>query len=305
MATVLVTGGLGFVGRHLVRRLVADGDKVVSYNRDYAESDDSSVVTVQGELFDVPRLVRTLQGHDVGRVLHTAAMSHPELSIDLPITTFAANVTGTLSLLEACRLAGTVHRVVNFSSECAYGHQETDVVTEAAPLRPTTPYGVTKVTTELLGDVYRERYGLDVVSLRITEVYGPGNPMPEVLKDMIADGVHGHRFRLDEGGDHRFQFIHVDDVVEAACAAASANGHARSAYNITGGRQVTLAEAAELVRAAVPGADIDVGPGHIATLERQGPYDISAAERDLGYRPRWTLEDGIRAYAEWLREHRN
>jgi UDP-glucose 4-epimerase len=113
---VMVTGGLGFVGRHLVTRLAGAGERVVSYNRDFAESEEDRVTCVQGELYDIPRLVRTLRDHDVDRIVHTAAMSHPELSIDLPITTFAANVDGTVHLLEAARLAG-VRRVVNFSSE--------------------------------------------------------------------------------------------------------------------------------------------------------------------------------------------
>lgn len=302
MSAVLVTGGLGFVGRHLVRRLADEGETVVSYNRDFSSSTDPAVVAVQGELFDIPRLVSTIEQHGVERILHTAAMSHPELSIDLPLTTFAANVQGTLSVFEAARMTG-VRRIVNFSSECAYGDQEAAKVREDAPLRPTTPYGVTKVATELLGDVYTNRYGVDVVSLRITEVYGPGNPMPEVLRDMIAAALRGRPFRLLHGGDHRFQFVHVDDVTTAAIAAARVDGHAQAVYNITGGRQVSLFEAADLVRAAVPGAVIDVGPGHIPTLDRQGPYDLSAARRDLGYEPRWKLEDGVRAYATWLTDH--
>ena len=131
MSTTMVTGGLGYVGRHLVAHLARDGDRVVSLNRDFADSDDPRVVCVQGELFDVPRLVRTLEEHGVERIVHTAAMSHPELSIDFPVTTFAANVDGTVHLLEAARLAG-VRRVVNFSSHCSYGHADADPIPEDA-----------------------------------------------------------------------------------------------------------------------------------------------------------------------------
>jgi nucleoside-diphosphate-sugar epimerase len=301
MAVTMVTGGTGFIGRYVVNALADAGDRVVSYNRDYVEAPRPEVTPVQGELFDIPRLVRTLEGYGVERIVHTAAMSHPELSIDLPLTTFAANVDGTLKLFEAARLAN-VARIVNFSSECAYGHQE-GVVREDARLRPTTPYGVTKVTTELMAEVYTDLYGMAIVSLRVTEVYGPGNRMPEVLKEMIQAGLSGEHFRLEAGADHRFQFVHADDVTQAVLAAASLNGSHQPAYNVTGGSQVTLAEAAELVRALLPDARLDIGPGHFPNFDRQGPFDLEASRRDLGYEPRWRLEQGIADYAEWLRGH--
>ena len=301
MTSTMVTGGLGYVGRHLVARLAERGELVISYNRDYAEGGEENVTYVQGELYDLPRFVDTIDRYEVGRIIHTAAMSHPDLSIDLPITTFTANVDGTVHVFEAARMTG-VGRIVNFSSETAYGHIEFDTVTEDAPLHPTTPYGVTKVATELLGNVYTDLYGLDVVSLRITEIYGPGNRMPQFLKEIIGPVLRGERYRLEKGGDHRFQFVRVEDVARAAILAADVEELGQRVYNITGGSQITLAAAANIVREAVPGADIEIGSGY-THLDRQGPYDISAAERDLGYTPEWPVERGIRDYVEWLRNH--
>jgi UDP-glucose 4-epimerase len=300
--STMVTGGLGYVGRHLVARLVRDGERVVSFNRDFADSPDPNVTCVQGELFDVPRLVRTFEEHGVERIVHTAAMSHPELSIDFPVTTFAANVDGTVHLLEAARLAG-VRRVVNFSSHCSYGHIDADPIPEEAPLHPNTPYGVTKVATELMGSVYRRLYGLEVVSLRVSEVYGPGNRMHTVLTDMLRAALDGEPYALAEGGDQLVEYIHVEDAADAGIAAATVESLGQDVYNITGDRQVSIAQAADVVRALVPDARIEIGPGPIPTLDRQGRQDITAAGRDLGYRPRWSLEDGVRAYADWLRAH--
>ena len=300
--STMVTGGLGYVGRHLVARLVRDGERVVSFNRDFADSPDPNVTCVQGELFDVPRLVRTFEEHGVERIVHTAAMSHPELSIDFPVTTFAANVDGTVHLLEAARLAG-VRRVVNFSSHCSYGHIDADPIPEDAPLHPNTPYGVTKVATELMGSVYRRLYGLEVVSLRVSEVYGPGNRMHTVLTDMLRAALDGEPYALAEGGDQLVEYIHVEDAADAGIAAATVESLGQDVYNITGDRQVSIAQAADVVRALVPDARIEIGPGRIPTLDRQGRQDITAAGRDLGYRPRWSLEDGVRAYADWLRAH--
>jgi len=298
--TTLVTGGLGYCGRHVVRALVGRGERVVSYNRDFAEEAPESVTFVQGELFDIPRLLRTLRDHAVERIVHTAAMSHPDLSIDFPVATFHANVEGTVHVLEAARLA-EVGRIVYFSSETVYGHADGPVL-ESAPLHPTTPYGVTKVTGELLADVYNRQYGMDVISLRLSEVYGPGNKMPTALRDMLLEVVHERPFRMAEGGDHRFHFIHVDDVARASLLALDREVAERAVFNINGGPQVSLEEAADLVRRVLPGADIAIGPG-VWHLDRQGEWDTTAAARELGYEPGMSLEDGIADYADWLREH--
>src|SRR6266545_765387 len=199
MDTIMITGGRGFTGRHITQRLAVGGRRVISYNRDVTTDADGAQM-VQGELFDVPRLVRVLKEHGIGQIVHTAAMSHPTLSLDFPLATFAANVEGTLSLLEAARLAG-VRRVVNFSSETVYG-ATAGPLTEEVPVKPSTPYAVTKVTTEWLGKVYSDRYGLDVVSLRIAQVYGPGNRMPEVLGDMLKALTQMGTFELAQGSDH-------------------------------------------------------------------------------------------------------
>jgi UDP-glucose 4-epimerase len=107
---------------------------------------------------------------------------------------------------------------------------------------------------------------------------------------------------MPDGGDHRFQFIHVDDVARATVCALDCAAPAQRVFNITGGSQVSLGEAVALVRSAVPGADIEVGPG-FWHLDRQGEWDISAAERELGYTPRIALADGIANHAAWLRRH--
>src|SRR3712207_5832171 len=122
--STMVTAGLGYVGRHLVGRLADRGEAVVSHNRDYAEGSEKNVTYVQEELYDVPRFVETLRRYNVGRIIQTAAMSRPNLSMDRPITTFTANVDGTVHALEAARMVG-VRRIVNFSAETAYGPVDT------------------------------------------------------------------------------------------------------------------------------------------------------------------------------------
>jgi UDP-glucose 4-epimerase len=299
--STLVTGGRGFVGRHLVDQLVNLGEPVVSYNRDFAVDDRDGLVLVQGELFDIPRLVQTLRDHEVTRIIHTAGQSHPGVSIELPVTTFAANAEGTFSVLESARMAG-VTRVVNFSSECALGNiAPGTVVGEDVTPAPTTVYGVTKVTGELLGSVYTSLYGVHVVSLRITEVYGPGLWMPSLLGDMIRAALNEEPFHLPEGGDHPFQFVHVEDVATAARLASVAEAPAQPTYNVSGGRQVSVTETAAMLERLLPGAKFDIGPGLLPAWDHMGAFDVSAAERDLGYRPQWDLERGLGDQVDWLR----
>ncbi|HUY24171.1 MAG TPA: NAD-dependent epimerase/dehydratase family protein [Candidatus Saccharimonadales bacterium] len=302
--TVLVTGGRGFVGAHLVQRLVAAGHSVVSYNRDFTAEVTPGVRAIQGELFDVPRLLTTLQKFSVDCIIHTAGMSHPGLSCDLAVTTFAANANGTLAVLECARLAG-IRRVVNFSSECAYGNQEeSQVIDESARAVPTTPYGVTKVTGELLGHVYNSLYGLEVVSLRISEIYGPGLWMPSVVSDMVQAALEGKPFTLESGSAHPFQFVYVTDVAHAAELAALSPRLPQEIYNISGGHQMRLGEALALLKQILPEAEISVGPGYLPGWDVQGPFDISAASRDLGYEPACSFKAGLVQYVSWLRSRK-
>ncbi len=298
MASILVTGGLGYTGRIIVRQLAEQGFNVVSYNRDYSEIATDRITSVQGELYDVPRLVRTIAKYDVDRIIHTAAMSHPDLSIELPATTVVANIDGTVNVMEAMRLAG-IKRLVSFSSETVYGNHA-GPIDETSTTTPTTPYGVTKVAVEHFGRVYNELYGLEVVSLRFTEVYGPGNRMPQILRDIVKTALRGERFTMESGADHLFHFIHAEDVARAAILAATAGEVKGSVFNVFGDRAWTLAEAAALLRGLLPGADIAIGPG-FCHLDRQGPWDQSAARRELGYAPRHSLQDGLARYVEWLR----
>lgn len=303
--TTLVTGGRGFVGRHLVDQLLAEGERVIMYNRDYSVDPRDGVVAVLGELFDIPRLTDTLTRHGVDRVIHTAGQSHPAISIELPVTTFAANADGTLAVYEAARMT-CVRRIVFFSSECALGNiTEPGPITEDIKPGPTTVYGVTKVTGELLGSTYNSLYDMEIVSLRITEVYGPGLWMPSLLGDMIRAGLRGETFTLESGGDHGFQFVYVDDVATAARLASTTTNLTQQAYFVSGGDRMTVFDTAALLSKFLPDARFDIGPGYLPDWDRQVQFDLSRSKRDLGYIPAWALEKGLEKQIEWIKATEN
>ncbi len=133
-------------------------------------------------------------------------------------------------------------------------------------------------------------------ALRVTEVYGPGNRVPQMLCDIIDTVKRGETFVLDAGADHPFQFVHVRDVASAITLAARASNLPLLAYNVSSGELTTLGAAAKLVSAAVPGAEIRIGEGLLEGHDMQGLYDLSAARADFGYRPEWSVERGIRDY---------
>ncbi|MHB8695979.1 MAG: NAD-dependent epimerase/dehydratase family protein, partial [Solirubrobacteraceae bacterium] len=285
--TILVTGGFGLVGREVANQLRARGDRVVTYDRDWHAGPDA----VHGELYDVARLTRALSEHSIDGVIHTVAQSHPDLSLEIPLSTFEANLMGTISLLEACRLGGGVTRVVNYSSECAVGDRPDGPLTETATPNPTTSYGVTKLAGEYLGDVYRRRYQLEVVSLRVVEVYGPGLKLPSALAWMVNSAVGGPPFEMPTGGEHPVQLIHVRDVARASICALDAEPE-HWVFNVTGGVRRTLSELAELVRRELPAASIAIGPG-LLDADVFGRFDGTRARNELGYAPAEDLVAGI------------
>jgi UDP-glucose 4-epimerase len=160
---------------------------------------------------------------------------------------------------------------------------------------------VTKVAGELFGTVYTSLYGMEIVSLRVTEVFGPGLWMPSLLGDMIRAGLRGEPFRLEAGGDHPFQFVYVEDVATAARLASTAPTPPQSVYNVSGGRRITVTDTALMLEKLLPDADYDIGAGLLPQWDHQGEYDLSASRRDLGYSPDWTLERGLEAQIDWIR----
>jgi UDP-glucose 4-epimerase len=270
--SILVTGGTGFIGRYVVGRVQDRGEPVVTYDR----ARGTGPTSVQGELFDLARLAGAITAHDVRGVVHAAGMSAPDLSLAMPAATVTANAIGTFHLLEAARLAGFAGRIVLLSS--------------LAAVRPRTPFAATKAFGDLLGHVYTERYGLDVVSLRLSEAYGPGRRLPTYLDELIDAAIARRPVRPDATAEQQYRVVHVEDVARAIVAALDAPAPTSRIYDIAG-EPVRI----EQVIAIVRDAEIDLA----RQPEPEQPAAATAADRELGYRPRWGLARGIDDLCAW------
>jgi nucleoside-diphosphate-sugar epimerase len=247
--------------------------------------------------------METLKKYHIDRIIHTAAISHPTVAIEIPYQTVMTNALGTANVFEAARLSG-IKRIVNLSSEYAYGHNaQLGTVTEDIPLHPTGVYGATKVFTEVLAGGYMNLYGMEIPSLRPGWIYGPGQFMQCYMKTLLRNAIDGMPTFSTEGRDYEFQFVHVADVAQACILACSVDTLETYVYNITAGYKTSYGTLVEYVKKLYPEAEIQLGAGTIAVLDRYATFDISRARRELGYEPVYDLKNGVKAYAEWLEKH--
>jgi UDP-glucose 4-epimerase len=301
----LVTGGAGFIGSHLANALVEQDwhvrvlDNFFTGRRDTVLSDAD---VIEGDVADIDVVARAVDGVDV--IFHQAAHRAVPRSIETPLATNRANTHGTLCVLSAAQHAG-VRRVVCASSSSIYGPTDTFPTPESEPLRPMSPYAVSKLAGEHYCRVFADLYGMQTVSLRYFNVYGPRQPpdvpYAQVVPLFIGSMAAGEPATVHGDGEQRRDFTYIDDVVAANIAAARADGDAVAgrSYNIGGGFDLSVVELLKLIAqllGAEPRAEHVAGR---AGDVRRTWSDVSAAARDLGWRPRVDLEEGLRRTIEW------
>lgn len=304
---VLVTGGAGFVGHHLVRALAARGDDVVVLDdfstgtrERLAESGASRVV--EGDLRDGPGLASALAGRDV--VLHHAAIASVARSMADPIETNAVNVDGTVRLMVEAAAAG-VRRVVFASSSAVYGSGPTLPKRETDVPEPQSPYATSKLAGEHYVHNLGAAHGIETVALRYFNVYGPGqDPDAEyaaVIPRFMTLALADQRPVIYGDGRQSRDFVHVDDVVAANVAAAEAPRLTGLTVNIGSGRRTSLLDLVEAVGLAVDRALSPVFEAPRAGDVRDSQADVGLAADRLGFRATVDLADGIGRTLAWYR----
>lgn len=307
---VVVTGCAGFIGSHLVERLLADGAGVVGIDSfsDYypradkernldALRDEPSFTLIEGDLATMD--LTAVMGERPA-VAHLAAQPGVRGSFGEAFARYAHdNIIATQRVFEAARAAGA-HNVVWASSSSVYGNAaEYPCVEATTPTRPVSPYGVTKRACEDLAAVYRGM-GLRVTGLRFFTVYGPRQRPDMAMRRLCEAAVGGPEFRVFGSGEQSRDFTYVDDAV-GAVAAALGCPEAGLLYNVGGGQEATLNEVIDLVGELAGGALNLLREGTQQGDVVRTSADTSAAKQDLGWRPEVGLRDGLTAQLDWVR----
>ncbi len=306
----LVTGGAGFIGSHIVKRLVDGGaqvrvvDNLATGNLCRLDAVRSAIEFIQADLADEAIACRSVQGVDY--VLHQAAVPSVQRSVQDPIATHRANVTATLNLLEACRKVGRVHRFVYAASSSVYGDTEVLPKHEDLPPDPLSPYALQKFVGEKYCRIYWQLYGLETVSLRYFNVFGPQqDPHSEysaVIPKFIAALLANQPITIYGDGEQSRDFTYVDNVVEANLLALKAPGASGKFFNVGCGARITLNQLVGFLEKSLGiKAQINHAPPKPADV-RHSLADIARARAVLGYEPRTLLEEGLRLTIDAMRQ---
>lgn len=289
---VVVTGASGFIGSHLVRALSARGDEVVAISRRKPESAVSHwhALDVLGDE------ARRVSGQ-ADAIVHLAALSDASLSLREPLRYSQVNALGALNMLEAARARGAMFILA--SSQRVYAPSEAPLP-EGAPLRPTDPYGHSKVVAEQWLRMYRNLYQLPATALRFFSVYGPGQGLPGGTSGVVSILLHRAATGEDiwvDGGKRR-DLTHVDDVVQGILLALAKRERCEAVYNVATGVGIPLEDLGHMVLEAT-GARSRL---HVRETQAADDLvaDIALARKELDYSPRVGLREGLERTFDWL-----
>jgi UDP-glucose 4-epimerase len=297
---VLVTGGGGFIGSHLAGRLVRNGcevrvlDNFATGRRENLLPFLDDIELVEGDLQSYERAHTAVRGVDV--VFHQAALPSVPRSVQDPLTSNASNVIGTLNVLLAAR-DSDVRRVVYASSSSVYGANPELPKTEGLAPLPISPYAVAKLAGEGYCRSFHHVYGLDTVSLRYFNVFGPRqDPLSQyaaVIPRFISAALAGRRPTIYGDGEQSRDFTHVDNIVEANLLAMSADGVRGGLYNVAAGERTSVNRLVEELE-SVTGRHI--APEYVPSRAGEIVHshaDIGRAREELGYHPVVTFHEGL------------
>jgi len=308
----LVTGGAGFIGSHVVERLLRDGVRVRLLdnfttgrreNLDFARGAGDALEVIEGDLRDLATVERAVRGVDV--IYHQAAMRSVPRSVDDPLGANDHNVTGTLHVLDAARRLH-VRRVVYASSSSVYGDNPELPKREDMPPAPISPYAVSKATNEAYARVWTKLYGVETVGLRYFNVFGPRqDPNSEyaaVIPRFILWGLRGQPLEVHGDGQQSRDFTFIENVVEANILAGKAPDASGETFNVGCGERISLLELIGMLESIV---GKPTQRRHTPSRGGDVPHtlaDVSKAKRLMGYTPLVGFAEGFRRTVEYFKK---
>lgn len=314
---VLVTGAAGFIGSHLVDRLLCMGYPVVgldNFDDSYSPTikwanictmqDRDGFLLVEGDIRDAPLLDRVFSENDIGVVVHLAARAGVRLSLEQPLLYQDVNIRGTLNLLEASRAFG-VEQFLFASSSSVYGLDGKAPFNEEAKVSyPISPYAASKAAAELFCRTYSYLYHLPVVVLRLFTVYGPRQRPEMAIHRFVRRVDEGEEVTLFGNGTAKRDYTYIDDIIAGFEAALARQGEAFCTFNLGRGKAVDLRHLLRLIEEALGKKarikNLAPQPGEVSiTLA-----DISKAQALLGYQPRVSIEEGVPLFVRWYVDNR-
>ena len=309
MSRILVTGGAGFIGSHLVDRLLADGSSVTvldNFSTGSRENVPGEATLVEGDVGNRALVAEVVADGGFDAVLHIAGQASIRLSFAEPEVDLRTNVVGTVNVLRACVEAG-VPRLVNASSMTAYGEPDVIPTSETVACVPVSYYGVTKYAAERYAHVTGARPDVDlaVTSLRMFNVYGPrqsiGNPYQGVLAIFIGNVLRGEPITIHGDGTQTRDFVFVEDVVDAWLRVLVTRETEATVLNVGSGVETSVNELADAVLAAFGESrdSWEIRHENVQLGDQLRACADVAAMTSLGWSPRTWLPEGIRQTVEW------
>lgn len=316
--TVLVTGGTGFVGTYVCRLVAVQGRVAIAAGIEPFTAEGlfalgpagRSVRFIPGDVRDLSALVAICNTHKPDAIVHAAGLLGHDNSLKNPVQTYAVNVGGTVNILEAARICG-VPKVLYISSNAAYHRKERDVFDESHPTtslssgNPNAHYGASKMAAEQVALAYHTFHGIDAVVIRITSVYGFGMKSGQMqLKQIVEGAVDGAPVTIASGGRVVRDYTYVEDAAQGIVDILDFDTRdlPQRVYNIARGELTSTFDIVDAARAAVPGARIDIADKmtefETATLRQRAPLDSARAAKVFGYKSRYPLRQGIKAYVD-------
>jgi UDP-glucose 4-epimerase len=316
--SILVLGGMGSIGAFVTRKLVEIGIEPIVYARHknivFISDIQNKVVYVQGDILDLDKLIETFKIHNVERVIHMAAILSAEGENNPPMAV-RMNAEGTANVLEAA-VKCDVKRVVYSSAKAVYSetkgeydHPTYKPLPEGYPTENCMGfYGLTKLFGEKLGFKYQEKYGIEFIVLRFGTTWGPGKllhgPSAHTIHGSIIENcMLGKPIKHSQGAEQKDDMIYHKDTAKGIVLACLTKKLTHSVFNIGSGVGYTLLDIAKAVKKIYPKADIEIGPGLNYLLRDYNIYsvfDISRAQKELGFYPEYDAEKGVMDYIELM-----